>query len=214
MPSPRCAMCRAKITLTESIIKCRCRSAFCDKHRTAEAHGCQYNYRAQTEQKLRSDFSLGAREGDTAGEFARGYAGDHCDRITCLGHSAALVALAAGLIWCTARCIVQRGGGDDDDAPLWPLLPALALSVVLAKLSFLLARRDVRSCRFCIWSVEAARFPRRALAHEWLTMKENLKFLLTQGQSNCLTSELYSRDDMSVQDIVRIVRRKIDRGRE
>ena len=40
----RCAACKAKVGLTA--IKCRCGGIFCARHRYAEAHACQFDYKA------------------------------------------------------------------------------------------------------------------------------------------------------------------------
>lgn len=39
--------CKKKLSLTESITKCKCSMVYCTKHRQSTAHKCKYNYKEE-----------------------------------------------------------------------------------------------------------------------------------------------------------------------
>ncbi|CAJ1422882.1 unnamed protein product [Effrenium voratum] len=48
----RCGHCRRRISLVESTIRCRCGLAFCERHRAAESHECQFDWRQMQRDKV------------------------------------------------------------------------------------------------------------------------------------------------------------------
>jgi len=49
----RCEICRKKITMM--FIECKCGKILCMKHRYVELHNCQYDYKAEWNEKFRKN---------------------------------------------------------------------------------------------------------------------------------------------------------------
>lgn len=49
----RCAVCKKKINMT--YIQCKCGGYYCGKHRYANEHNCQYDYKKVNEEQIRKN---------------------------------------------------------------------------------------------------------------------------------------------------------------
>jgi len=55
----RCEVCKIKLTLVqESMGLCRCKKVFCPKHKMAEFHECEYDYKKGQRDLLKKEMML------------------------------------------------------------------------------------------------------------------------------------------------------------
>ena len=47
----RCKICRAKLSLIECQIMCKCQNLYCYKHRLPEQHNCNFEFKPTDEEK-------------------------------------------------------------------------------------------------------------------------------------------------------------------
>eukprot|EP00927_Polykrikos_kofoidii_P021421 TRINITY_DN20267_c0_g1_i1.p1 TRINITY_DN20267_c0_g1~~TRINITY_DN20267_c0_g1_i1.p1 ORF type:complete len:265 (-),score=40.32 TRINITY_DN20267_c0_g1_i1:63-824(-) len=193
----RCGACRRRVSLVESLMKCRCSLIFCERHRPPESHSCNFDWHAEHQEKIarenprvfRSASSLSTIEGWIAeyGKFhPTACAGErNAQQLHSLGALIFAMMAGRGLLLSVINGSFQ------------PLLQNLVLGYLmgLASCHFaprLLLGRPSRECRFCAFSWDALSMPQWCVVAEWECMKELMIFAITSGKTNCLTRRLWA----------------------
>uniref|UniRef100_A0A0G4IAY1 AN1-type domain-containing protein n=1 Tax=Chromera velia CCMP2878 TaxID=1169474 RepID=A0A0G4IAY1_9ALVE len=149
--STTCSACSTRITLVQSVIKCRCGEAFCDRHRTPSAHSCSFDYETHGKERLRKELKTGtessrptARGDGIAGSSSsssssssyeaawKNYEQSHASRNVRICHSIGLLILLWYAFWSLVGFSLR------------PLLWGVLLSLVCAKGSHFLFVESAR----------------------------------------------------------------------
>uniref|UniRef100_A0A7S4Q403 AN1-type domain-containing protein n=1 Tax=Alexandrium monilatum TaxID=311494 RepID=A0A7S4Q403_9DINO len=193
-----CGFCGRRISLVESVMRCRCGLVFCERHRPVESHSCTFDWQGMQQQRLaRENPKVICRASSiaSAGSWCSEYEKHHPlaradERRTQQLHAVGFLcfmSLALRGVW---LFLVQRR------LLLLPQQLVLGYLLGLAVSRWLpqLLGCPTSSCRFCVFSWDAISMGTLpwCFEAECERLKEHLIFLLTHGKRNCLTSRLYN----------------------
>ncbi|CAJ1378502.1 unnamed protein product [Effrenium voratum] len=195
----QCGHCRRRISLVESTIRCRCGLAFCERHRAAESHECQFDWRQmqrdkvarenpkviQASSKLGSSkvtpvagFQVGTRPRSGSSSTASTTQCLCSERSTQLLHLMGFLLVAAmsfrGLLLCVSQGAFILF--------LRQLVLGYFLAMVLVHGLPQVLSLPASSCRFCVFSWDVLTKPQWCLAAECQKAKEHLNVALAKGQ--------------------------------
>mmetsp|Transcript_6094 Transcript_6094/g.13354 ORF Transcript_6094/g.13354 Transcript_6094/m.13354 type:complete len:229 (-) Transcript_6094:197-883(-) len=194
----QCSHCGHRISLVESIMKCRCGHTFCERHRTPEHHGCKFDWIGMQKEKVaRENPRVQLRHGcpATCADWQCEYNKYHQVRSRqerqsqmahCLGFIIFILLSVRGLL-------VAVFSGQLQSAVQQTLLGYVLGLVAAIKLPTFLGCAP-KTCRYCIFSwdvLSGFNALRWAVQAEFEAFKEGLIFCLTNGKQNCLTRKLY-----------------------
>lgn len=191
-----CGHCSRRISLVESVMRCRCGSVFCERHRAPESHDCPFDWRAMQKEKLARENPQVVKASSSitsAQQWCSQHEKFHPTRAAGERQSQRLHALCS-LVFCAASArglvlFLLRG-------QLLLLPQQIVLGYMIALVASRLLPRWLGlpelSCRYCLYSWEATVRPDWCIAAEWESLKEHLIFSITACKTNCLTAKLYS----------------------
>mmetsp|Transcript_70578 Transcript_70578/g.199155 ORF Transcript_70578/g.199155 Transcript_70578/m.199155 type:complete len:252 (-) Transcript_70578:38-793(-) len=192
----RCGTCRARISLVESLMKCRCGLVHCEKHRPTDLHDCTFDWRAMQQQKVAKENPQVITAGSSVASscaWCRQHEKYH--PVDGVGRRRIQQFHAVGvlvLVGFAVRGVLLT---------VFQLRPVLLLQQLVMGwlcgfacsrvLPHFLLGVPFPSCRFCIFSWELLQNAPWCLEAEWESLKEHLIFVITAGNRNCLTRKLY-----------------------
>ncbi|CAJ1378503.1 unnamed protein product [Effrenium voratum] len=177
----QCGHCRRRISLVESTIRCRCGLAFCERHRAAESHECQFDWRQMQRDKVARENPKVIQASSKLGsskEWFEQYCKHHPERSTQLLHLMGFLLVAAmsfrGLLLCVSQGAFILF--------LRQLVLGYFLAMVLVHGLPQVLSLPASSCRFCVFSWDVLTKPQWCLAAECQKAKEHLNVALAKGQ--------------------------------
>eukprot|EP00747_Dinoflagellata_sp_TGD_P073810 gnl/TRDRNA2_/TRDRNA2_158065_c0_seq1.p1 gnl/TRDRNA2_/TRDRNA2_158065_c0~~gnl/TRDRNA2_/TRDRNA2_158065_c0_seq1.p1 ORF type:complete len:234 (+),score=37.99 gnl/TRDRNA2_/TRDRNA2_158065_c0_seq1:63-764(+) len=191
-----CGQCARRISLVESIMKCRCGLVFCEKHRDPEKHDCSFDWKAAQRRKVEKENPQVVREGSSVSSEAAWcteYEKHHPVARPSERRSQQLHGLASLLlVGLTVRgLLLTLVRGRLLLAPQ-QLVIGYLMGLAMCRLLPQALGYPVCSCRFCVFSWDVLTKPHWCVAADWESLKEHLIFGITAGKSNCLTQKLYN----------------------
>eukprot|EP00669_Euglena_mutabilis_P013168 TRINITY_DN7947_c0_g1_i1.p1 TRINITY_DN7947_c0_g1~~TRINITY_DN7947_c0_g1_i1.p1 ORF type:complete len:226 (-),score=7.69 TRINITY_DN7947_c0_g1_i1:62-739(-) len=194
MPEEECChKCRARLTLVQRSMTCRCTHSFCETHRPSDHHNCPYDYQALGRQEVMRSLS-GTKQSKKgpppAGQCNMAYALHHPSTPRTLAYSHTLALFILG--WYLLLGIIARS------APL--MLKGYLISYAIARVGHVLTNSWTGAGPFlglgihstsCLWSSSLFTHPITCGKLEYETLLDNVRYLLSRGKTNCMTRDLY-----------------------
>lgn len=190
-----CGQCNRRISLAESIMRCRCQQVFCERHRPPEQHGCTFDWQGFQRQKVDRDNPRITRAASTVSSlkcWCTEYEKNHPVSTAAQRKTQGLHALGtlvfASLLMRGIALTILRG------RPffcLQQLVLGYMLGLGLSRLLPQLLGYPASPCRFCMFSWDVPTGGQWCAIAEWEQLKEHLIYCITAGKQNCLTQTLY-----------------------
>mmetsp|Transcript_58400 Transcript_58400/g.156320 ORF Transcript_58400/g.156320 Transcript_58400/m.156320 type:complete len:243 (-) Transcript_58400:42-770(-) len=194
----KCGFCGRRISLVESVMRCRCDLVFCERHRPVESHNCAFDWRGMQQQKVAREnpkVACGASSVASGRGWCDQYDKHHpvarsSERRTQQLHALGFLVFVTLSLRGALLLIMQRR------LLLLPQQMVLGYAMGFAIGQWLPQALgfSTPSCRFCVFSWDALSLATIAWCFEaeWERLKEHLIFAVTAGKSNCLTGRLYN----------------------
>eukprot|EP01062_Namystynia_karyoxenos_P060626 TRINITY_DN52290_c0_g1_i1.p2 TRINITY_DN52290_c0_g1~~TRINITY_DN52290_c0_g1_i1.p2 ORF type:complete len:215 (+),score=61.53 TRINITY_DN52290_c0_g1_i1:86-730(+) len=179
-----CWACGGRLDLTERYLRCGCGGVFCDRHRPSWQHGCSVDYHRKEQQRLRALSQSGAApSGDTAVRAVYRKTHSRGCRAAHLAGTLLAALWAVPALWALELASAARG----------LLLGALLARAAPAAYVYW-STGQWAVCDGCLYSLGGLQGGwRQSLRCELDSWAELAAWAATNGQTNCMTRDMYAR---------------------